>query len=363
MNRSGFLGLHVLGANFGECIILQFPFSPPAVIDCGALEVARFAIQFIRRELKWSELSFIAVTHPHRDHIHGIGMFLEDFKEKSGSFLVFPGFHMGKLMYDILTWATEQGHMAEQDQNFLNYPVMREWGNIAELLRKYKRKTRVTRQWIRPLEFAGQVKMHCILPCDVTSDGFETALARSNPREQGAIPNANCASCVLLVTWGDTRVLLCGDCEQTSWGAWKRSGGTIDGVVHGLKIGHHGSQNGVDQEVLKCLGKVSRGIVTPFRLGRVQLPDETAIQRYASLGVPVHITAGEHSVSTMRRLTGQLAALCEALRPHTDEMASTLLSLHPQPDLHRNQVSLLFDDKGKLVDKRLGSGVRVIERP
>lgn len=85
------LGLHVIGEGIGECIILELPNAAPAIIDCGNLEVAAYAVNFIKKDLGWDEVSFIAITHPHLDHFNGLSRILDAFSNRCDGLWVFPG--------------------------------------------------------------------------------------------------------------------------------------------------------------------------------------------------------------------------------------------------------------------------------
>jgi hypothetical protein len=371
MARRGVLGLHVVGCGYGECIVLEFPASPPAIVDCGNCKVADYAARFVQIELGWKELSFLAITHPHGDHTEGLGLLCDAFRGNCGGIWVFPGFSVGKVFDRFVRWAELVGARDDIDEDFFSRPVLREWRSLAEFATAENLVPEVMREWPNGVSLDDGVEIDCLLPHRSIADGFENALSDCAPQDDflhdpasaknlqlPTPPRANSASSALMVTWGQTRLLLCGDCERPSWNVWAEAGRNLTEPIHGMKIGHHGSNNGVFEPVLERLGDHSYAVVTPFNRGRKSLPQGEALRQYSARCSFLQLTAGGHSNEDLTRrrenAAGSLHALCSAI-DEPNGIAAKLLNLVPRPNLHPNQVSLFFDKNGNCVDQHVGS--------
>jgi len=171
-------------------------------------------------------------------------------------------------------------------------------------------------------------------------------------------PPANKASSALLIMWGSTTLLLCGDCEEPTWLAWTKEGGTLENQIAGIKVGHHGSVNGVYLPVLERVGPGTFAVLTPFMRGKRPLPDLQAVQEYCKQCGSVQITArGTRAKFEVNDSVPEnnLQLLYSAVSDGDDD-ARKLLKLIPQTVLHDNLVTLLFNDQGKCVEHSGGRG-------
>jgi len=377
MARRGFLGLHVIGCGFGECIILEFPNSAPAIIDCGDVEVAVFATGFVKHELGWDELSFLAATHPHRDHVEGMNILCGAFQGKCGGVWVFPGFYVGKVFDRFIRWVELVKPDEEIDENFVSRNVMREWRGLVDFANQEKIVPREMCEGLGVIQVGEGVEITCLLPCGLTADTFRNALSNCAPAEEtlkdraaadnlklSPPPRANLASSALVIRWDKTNLLLCGDCELPAWKEWEKAGGKLLGEFHGLKIGHHGSDNGVFQTVLNSVGHKTCGIITPYSRGKRPLPDDEALEQYSKCCGFLRVTAKAGAVVDETRwgenAKAQLGAMCSAIA-EPEGAATTLLKLVPKAGIHQNQVSLLFGKDGPSIEQHCGGAtVRVV---
>src|SRR3954452_21250288 len=96
------LGVHVIGAGYGESIVLEMPNGGVGVIDCFAPRLkattrderlqANPTLGFLVNHLGAHSLAFLAFTHPHEDHGRGLTHLLEEFRDHIGWIWVFPSF-------------------------------------------------------------------------------------------------------------------------------------------------------------------------------------------------------------------------------------------------------------------------------
>src|SRR5580658_10809261 len=77
------LQVHVFGGAIGECIVLGLPGARWAVIDVYLADLANPigspVIRFLE-EKGIRELEFLCLTHPHGDHVRGVGHLIKNYR-------------------------------------------------------------------------------------------------------------------------------------------------------------------------------------------------------------------------------------------------------------------------------------------
>jgi hypothetical protein len=87
----------------------------------------------------------------------------------------------------------------------------------------------------------------------------------------------NMVSAALLIRYGATRVILCGDVEAKGWGHTLQQVSHELLSAHGVKVAHHGSTTGYTKDLwgLFSIDQKPHAVVTPFR--RFRLPKKEAL--------------------------------------------------------------------------------------
>src|SRR5262249_28848916 len=134
--------------------------------------------------LGWNELSFLAATHPHRDHVEGMSIICDAFQGKCDGLWVFPGFSIGKVFDRFIRWIEASKPNEEIDEHFVSRMVMREWRGLAEFATHEKLIPKVMREWRGAVQIEEGIEITCLLPSSTTSDNFENALSNCAPSEE-----------------------------------------------------------------------------------------------------------------------------------------------------------------------------------
>jgi beta-lactamase superfamily II metal-dependent hydrolase len=204
------LAITLIDVGWGDSIFLEAETDEGAhhyaLVDCNDTNVTRSALLFVKRylekkgvEVEPPMFDFVLLTHAHADHVCGIKQMLQNF---------------GTDWY----W----------------YPKSDDDGAFATTLRYANRSSRVSRHQaidrtkIMPPFGAAQMKV--LWPPYSPDQPYDTSH-----------PNNN--SVVLLLTLGQVRFVLTGDCEAENW--HHINDPELRSRVKVFKFPHHGSRNGL----------------------------------------------------------------------------------------------------------------------
>ena len=118
-----------------------------------------------------------------------------------------------------------------------------------------------------------------------------------------AVADPNTLTCVIWLEAGPARILLGGDLELgpgagCGWNAVLSSPFRPAAEASVFKVPHHGSSNAHHPEVWEnMLTKEPLALLTPYRLGRHELPTPTDRQRICGITDAAYITSGLKSPS------------------------------------------------------------------
>lgn len=224
--QPSWLGLHVINGGYGESIVLELPGSRWGVVDCYASKLGKPdlnpTLSFLR-ERSVQELEFLALTHPHADHYHGLKDILEHVRVKA--FWWFGGVSsadLARLVNGLRVEAFEAKDRRRQysarylDRTFRTMIQQRKAGTLTGTqMADFKP--------LYPLPFGGaaeDIRIHALAPHTDTVQRYQEELHKCFQAEQlQAKPpemNQNQISAALLVEYGATRLILGGDVESES---------------------------------------------------------------------------------------------------------------------------------------------------
>jgi hypothetical protein len=380
------LGIHVIGRGFGESIVVQMPNGRVGVIDCFAARLdastqdqrldVNPTLRFLVDELKADRLAFVAFSHPHEDHGHGLRHVLEAYRGRIDEVWVFRAFQ--SIYLERHMKARLVGGHKLPIETLLAQPA----GTFATELMRLRNLVRELTDDTHPdaavfRDFAGYRKFtyehepltfHVIGPTDHELAEYERALADNmtglvdetgntvNPAWKPDEIDHNRVSAALVVEYGKTRVVLGADMITRAWA------GVVTEIVRGteyalslnchlIKVSHHGSMTGHCEGLYEHRFARRRGkpiaIVTPFNRHRHPLPspegvdhllahttlilttnmDETyhACHRLRPGFVPFSGGTGEVSIPlTWARDLAADPALCGAFMPSESEGAGNI---------------------------------------
>lgn len=329
-NVDSLLSLHVIGSGIGESIILQIPHEtvPGAfhwgVVDCYASSEdpnKNPTLNFLRehRALGALRIDFVCVTHPHEDHLYGLWHLFADPAFSIDKFWRFPT--------DGPSLLRTYAYLAQETPNHEIYPrLQRELNNLFEHTKEHRRDTERYRRWtnynpnvytreIHTIETARPVlfRIASLAPSSKQLDRHSDHLAAcfldfESPREWEFDPTRfdrrihNAVSVVLLVTFGETRILLGADAEIDSWkdimNDSRRKADGCDLQCEVVKASHHGSETGFYEPAWKehASQHTPVTIITPYERGSSRLPGPAMLQKFAGYASEVHVTSRPGSI-------------------------------------------------------------------
>jgi len=292
--------VHVIGAGYGECIIIEFPDRSVGIIDpysgtgrgVDNNERPEFhpIIRLLENAIKPTAIRFVAITHPHADHCMGAACLLRHFEDAIQKFWIWPGFPFdGTMKY--LLWLKSQNRQEDTEVELKLPPgtILKELHEIKEWFENHKDKVvyfAPGKNVEIPMNSSKESVHFCFLaPTDrFLTDLFDWLGPWSRIRFSGnkfiipcdqlpSEPNLNHLSAVMILSWEKAKLLFCGDAETKTWeqilGAGTENDHRKNLEAGWVKISHHGSDSGYNKQFLSLI-KISNpvGVLTPFYRGR-----------------------------------------------------------------------------------------------
>ncbi|MEE4312867.1 MAG: MBL fold metallo-hydrolase [Desulfofustis sp.] len=237
------LSIHVVDVGQGDAMILHQPGACTALIDAGGLLFGHRVTEKLQ-ELGLSEIDLAIISHPHLDHFGGL-------------FDLLPRIGI-KELYD-------NGGANPVPDYFDDYLALRS-GLQGKTLRRGDRLT------------CGDLELAVLHP-------------EKPPQPQDDI---NGSSLVLLVTFGDFRLLHLGDLS----GAAERIFLDRNDDLHAdlLKIAHHGAADATSPELLSR-SRPDLAIISCGPDNRIGAPAQQVLQRLQAANIPIRRTDQEGTIS------------------------------------------------------------------
>jgi hypothetical protein len=308
-------GIHVFGRGFGETIVLEFPNGGVGLIDCFSPQLSipdgqtRLSVnpvlRFLKNELRAESLAFVGLTHPHEDHGRGLSHVLEEYRGRIGQIWMFQGFQSLYLerLLDALRASKIQLPIEEllnEDPGTFAFEIATIREEVLDQIDPQKTNRAKFRSFQGYKQFwipDEPVSCEFLGPSDGHAAAYEANLIDSlatafDPSGQYIVPdwapdsiNHNLISSALLLTYGQTRVLLGGDMELDAWSealleqqGSKKTNRSFS--CHLIKAAHHGSVTGFHSDLAEQLpidGRPPIAVLTPFNRHRNPLPTAVGI--------------------------------------------------------------------------------------
>lgn len=232
------LKISFLDVGQGDAILIQAPDGRQALIDGG--EDSERLLGELANQLGWfnHHLDLLILTHPHSDHVRGLNG-------------LFDRFIIGQVV------ATLVNHNSSIYQFWLDNLRSR---NI----------TVTAAAWPQEFFLGSELKLSVLSPA--------ASLAGQN------IDNLNNSSLVILVSYGQSRVLLMGDAETEVEKSLLERGVEVRAQI--LKIGHHGSTTATSQEFLAAVSPQA-AVISVGANNDFGHPHQRVLNRLERAGVPI----------------------------------------------------------------------------
>jgi len=308
MRNTGTLGIHIIGEEYGESIVLEFPTGKVGVIDCftrvlKTKQPQSFnpTLRFLRDDLGIERLEFVALTHPHEDHGRGISHLLDEYDGEIAEYWMFDAFMNVRLLKFFEEVSKSDSPLPIEALLDETPGTFRE--ELVQIIQKVcedaiEKETVTLRRFreYRALDIDGEpVRCHFLGPGEFVASTYECDITQSlthvrDPEWEPDKLNHNLASPALLFEYGETRVLLCADVEKEAWrfvlseqdeserdehpSRWRPPLS-----AHLVKVSHHGSKTGyVDGLYQRFRDEAAPlAVLTTYRRGGNSLPDVDAL--------------------------------------------------------------------------------------
>ncbi len=220
----------------GDSAFVEFPGGKTALIDAGEAESAFSVISYLKSR-GCKKIDYVICTHPHSDHIGGMGQVLSSFAV--GEVYMPHAVHTSKTYERLLLAIQSKGlkiHTAKAGVTIQADPV-------------------VTVSVVAPV-----------------SEEYE---------------EMNDYSAVLRITYGEHSFLLTGDAEKVSEKEMLASGQNLQADV--LKVGHHGSSTSSHKNFLEAVAP-TYGVISCDGNNEYGHPHNKVVKRLESYGITIYRT-------------------------------------------------------------------------
>lgn len=244
--------LTFLDVGQGDAIYCEFPGGENMLIDGGFSEggdAGEMVLRPFLESLGRSAVDMVLLTHPHDDHLRGLRT-------------VCDGFHVRRL-------------------------ILARWGEVPESY----------------ADFLGRAEARGIPVCHVRrgdrlarGDGVSiTVLNPGRVHHRGTHSDLNNNSIVLLMRYGEVRILLCGDMEGEAEKELCGLGSVLRADL--LKVGHHGGKGASTPEFLQMVSP-RWAVISAGERNRFEHPSHETLARLRGAGVAV-LRTDLHGAVTM----------------------------------------------------------------
>lgn len=258
-----YLKTHILPQGRGDCIVLELPYDDGrlhlGIIDCHQFEILNEYLTVNGLDDPY-DIDFIAVTHPHWDHIGGILPLLQMYKDKVDNYWE-SGFKPGRevaLTHSSITELVEKTSTIKFD--------LPRAGDTFKF---------------------GSLDIHVLSPPD--------------PLISSTASDINNSSIVLRMKYGTATLLFAGDAQFGNWAhGFVNQQDYLSGRI--LKVSHHGSKHGT---FLEALEKINPKIAVISGINNIddengEFPHTLTMDAINALPVEHVLCTNQHGYITIR---------------------------------------------------------------
>lgn len=266
--------------------MIRFPDGSWGVVDSNTPQGFREPPALtLLKENGVTALSFVCLTHPHRDHYTGLLRILEAFDRHVEEIWMFPidSVHIKRflILQHQKNQTTERGRAR-----------FSELRGIFEAFHRLERKNSARALYGgMSVPARGGVQIDCLGPLRRDIGQYQGQMVRSLERSRYDLDD-NLISVVLRLTYGSSSVLLASDAPKLAWPQMlreqvRRASGLR---ARAVKVGHHGSKDGHHSEIWKKVvdpqgtdAAISAGVGHGH-------PSREVLESLCGLGVRLHCT-------------------------------------------------------------------------
>ncbi|MEP7122665.1 MAG: hypothetical protein ABJE95_17205 [Byssovorax sp.] len=265
-----YLHVVVFGPGHGEAVLVRMPDGEVGVVD-GCVDPqpdssTRDPVSELVEALHVERLLFACLTHPHEDHYLGFAKLISQRRPKH---LWWSGAREAKFLGYYQEYLKIRGRTGVDTGEEATGDRLEKLVNAIHKLRDNPSTVQPTRtmpleDWkvlLRHPAPCGEVRIESILPSNHGVRAAEEDAGRvlhAMREKKGTVKgiqrafNPNRISGALLLSWGETRVLLGGDaiCEEGTHAGWDGLPHSLD-KIHMIKVPHHASRGAYSETLWK----------------------------------------------------------------------------------------------------------------
>lgn len=382
----GYLHVIVFGPGHGEAILLRTPDGRMGLVDgCGPRpeEGTRRGspIFGLLHELGTKRLLFACLTHPHRDHIMGFADLLQDYPPEH---IWWPGFQERAFFDHYLRYLRKtRGDSVESSATAK--PLVKDLSPVVAAIARFaddppkeldpRPRGQHLSDWKLVLRHSvtgrATIDVNSILPSSSgVSMATEDALKAFDDKTLSAVRriDPNRISAALLISWGETKILLGGDAicaGETDHQGWNGLQFPV-GKVHVVKVPHHASEGAYSSALWDEL-QPALGIVTCVKNASDTQPPrpemlETLLHHCNAVAL-TSCPAWWNSTSHKLLASPEWRVAKSAAAPKIGGALKAKAKTASHENKHENAVVVRIDDKGHISRVSLHGHARVISRP
>lgn len=229
------LKINFLDVGQGDCIIIQLPDGKNMIIDSGQYEKAQEAITQFTTQNKITTFDYLLLTHADRDHVDKMSWVIDTYDIK---YIFRPNNYsdntISKDLPSVFNTKTEGGLVVDT-KAYANFMVSAyNEGCTVEIFNKDS-------DFTNTIKYNGESLLY-------TFD-FLTPVA---DRDKIVYKDRNNYSPIMMLTYGDTKIMFTGDAEEEMLEEYVSTYGSQNNVDI-LKVGHHGSENATTSEFIESI--------------------------------------------------------------------------------------------------------------
>ena len=363
--------VHVFGGKrYGESIVLKLPDGSFGVVDsCLDEELNGARRNPVAEYLKSrgvSELRFLCLTHPHRDHFEGMLRLFTEFRPKQF-------WHPANTSAKFIASLIKRLKLPALEVNaFASLDALDELEKLYFAVSARMKDSRIRRlpfqcvsvvMNLSLLEVPAVGTFKAIAPHGNDIQSFQDRLQSAFTPDGSLRPDLpdekfNKISIALLIAFKKFQIILCGDVENASWQLIRRDCLTEDWRSRLFKVSHHGSAGAFCKKLSDAVfGNVAgtESVLTGFSSSH--LPRQSVVHELKSLSKSVAITHRVHlqtrtdsPATESRRVLGQTFGIPSQQSSRSRGLVrSTFMATSQADSTFAGRCSYHFDREGRLV--------------
>lgn len=289
----------VFGPSYGESIVLHIPSIGWGVIDSCRFKTktksVNLPLDYLTGVLEpnYPQLAFIILTHPHEDHYKGLDEIINKYPGGVKRVCWYAGDGIRELKQYICRQRVAQNNVLPGFAQVLN--AMENSVKKGALARRLGELT--------PIAETSQAKLFALSPSALNIRMYVEKLFKSIPEIGWRVKpmddnEHNLLSTSLFLKCGKFQAILGSDLENIDhpsggWNAIMNNNDCPEMWAHFVKIAHHGSTNGYNQNAWETHCKYGQpiAVLTPFMKGNRNLPESDLIEALKNKVSQIYATA------------------------------------------------------------------------